>query len=122
MQVGTMKTISTTREASPTIKGRLLIRDPVDRLFEQARSWRSGSDSGLAEAPTTDEASGADEIVVDATTDDALGTDDMCGLLDRLARCEISPERDELAEEEGVCDGAGVDRGVERRKPVSGGR
>ena len=87
-----MKTILTTREARPTGEGRVLIRGPVDRLFEQARSWRPASDSGLARAPTTDEASGADQVVVDVTTDDALGADDMCGLLDRLARREVSPD------------------------------
>ena len=46
----------TTREERPTGEGRVLIRGPVDRLFEQARSWRPASDSGLTRAPTTDEA------------------------------------------------------------------
>jgi hypothetical protein len=40
--------------------------------------------------PPIDDASESGTTVVDATADDALGTDDLCGLLDRLARREVS--------------------------------
>ena len=91
--MGTMRTMSTTRRASTTSRGRGRIRGgPVDELFERAKSWRPPSDSGLAQASTPDGTVGADRVVVDVSTDDALGTDDLCGLVDRLARGEVSSE------------------------------
>lgn len=80
-------TIPSTRKTRWTGEGRVLIRGPVDRLIEQARAWDPATDSGLTADQRNDEAATA----VDANSDDALGADDMCGLLDRLARREVSP-------------------------------
>ena len=88
-----MRTMSTTRRAGTTSRGRGRIRGgPVDKLFERAKSWRPPSDSGLAQASTPEGTVGADRVVVNVSTDDALGTDDLCGLVDRLARGEVSSE------------------------------
>lgn len=87
-----MKTMSSTRQATRTGESPGLMRAPMDRLVEQATSRHLPADWARAGAPATGDRSEAGRAVVDATTDDALGTDDLCGLLNRLARREVSPD------------------------------
>lgn len=79
----------TSAMANRTRRPRVHTRGRVERLFERAASW---SPSSGPVPPAERDAGAVGTVVVNTTRDDALGTDDLCGLLDRLARREVSPD------------------------------